>query len=131
MTTVTDQGPAALPGRMIAAWAGNDADAFAALFAEDGLMSLPGDTFLKGRAAVLAFMTAAYAGPYRGTSVTGRPLHVQPIADGVVLVVTEGGVLAAGETELAPERAIRAFWLLKNVGGEWLIAAYQNTPQQP
>jgi len=113
-------------GRIVAAWAKNDADAFADTFTEDGSLILPG-VFLTSREEIRSFMTKAFAGPYKGTNVTGTPLAMKPLADGA-LVITQGGVLAPGETEVAPERAIRASWLLARKGSAWHITAYQNTP---
>jgi uncharacterized protein (TIGR02246 family) len=116
-----------VPKRMIAAWAGNDAVAFSKLFTTDGSMILPG-VFVTGQDKILEFMTAAYAGPYRGTNVYGAPIGLKILGPGAVLLLTQGGVLAPGETEVAPERAIRASWNLVKRDGEWLVSAYQNTP---
>ncbi|MFL6163719.1 MAG: SgcJ/EcaC family oxidoreductase [Jatrophihabitantaceae bacterium] len=117
-----------VPGRIVAAWHAKDADAFAATFTEDGSMILPGDVYLTGRQRIRDFMAEAFSGPYRGTQVTGTPLAVKPLADDVVLVLTQGGVLADGESEVPAANAIRASWLLRRVDGRWLITAYQNTP---
>lgn len=119
---------AAVPARMVAAWAAHDAEAFAGLFAEDGTMMLPG-VYCQGRTAIREFMTAAYAGPYLGTTVTGTPIEIKPLAPGAVAVLTEGGVLAAGSGELAPADAIRASWILVKRSGRWVLAVYQNCPR--
>ncbi|MEK8107737.1 SgcJ/EcaC family oxidoreductase [Micromonospora sp. M12] len=116
-----------VPQRIIAAWAAHDADAFAATFTEDGSMILPG-VFHLGRDEIRGFMTQAFAGPYRGTRVTGSPTAVKVLAEDTVLVLTEGGVLAPNETEPAAERAVRASWLLVRRDGRWLLTAYQNSP---
>jgi uncharacterized protein (TIGR02246 family) len=118
----------AVPGRIVAAWAQHDAAAFARVFAEDGSMILPG-VYLTGREAIRDFMDQAFAGAYRGTRVTGTPIAVKPLAQEVVLLLTQGGVLSEGETEVSGAGAIRASWLLRKDGGEWLLAAYQNTPE--
>lgn len=120
---------AALPQRVIAAWAAHDADAFAEVFTEDGSMILPG-LHRKGREAIRAHMAAAFEGPYKGTRVTGTPFDVRPLAPGVVLLLTEGGVLAPGQDELAAENAVRASWLAVEKDGEWYLAAYQNSPRE-
>jgi uncharacterized protein (TIGR02246 family) len=121
---------AAAPQRITQAWAENDAAAFAAAFTEDGTMVLPGDVFKKGRADIEAFMAAGYAGPYKGTSVTGRPIDAKLLneAGDVASVVTIGGVLQPGETETSRAATIRATWILAKQGGEWLISAYHNSP---
>ncbi|GIJ22970.1 SgcJ/EcaC family oxidoreductase [Micromonospora lutea] len=124
---VDQAGVAALPGRIVSAWAQHDADAFGAVFVEDGTMILP-DLYLKGRDAIVAFMRDAFAGPYRGTTVTGQPIDIRFLNGEVAVVLTEGGVLLPGENTVAPERAIRASWLMVKGDGGWQLAAYQNSP---
>ncbi|RKR86894.1 uncharacterized protein (TIGR02246 family) [Micromonospora pisi] len=119
---------AAVPARMIAAWAAHDADAFADLFVEDGTMILPG-VYKKGRAQIREFMAAGYAGRYQGTQVTGQPIEIRPLAPGAVALLTQGGVLEPGETELSSQAAIRASWILVNQDGQWRLAVYQNCPR--
>jgi uncharacterized protein (TIGR02246 family) len=119
---------AAVPARMVAARAAHDAQAFADLFTQDGTMILPG-AYKKGRDEIREFMAAGYAGPYQGTRVTGSPIDVKPLADGAVALLTMGGVLAAGETELSDQAAIRASWILVRRDGRWQLAVYQNCPR--
>jgi uncharacterized protein (TIGR02246 family) len=121
---------AAVPARMIAAWAKHDADAFAELFTEDGTLMLPG-VYKKGRAKIREYMAAEYAGRYKGTRVTGQPIEIRPLAPGAVALLTEGGVLAAEGVALAAEEAIRASWILVNEGEGWQLAVYQNCPRDP
>lgn len=118
----------AVPARMVAAWAAHDADAFADLFAPDGTLILPG-VYRKGRDQIREFMTTAYAGPYRGTRVTGTPIDIKVLGEGAVAVLTEGGVLAPGATELSDDAAIRASWILVKREGRWQLAVYQNCPR--
>lgn len=120
---------AAIPGRIVAAWAAHDAEAFASVFTKDGSMILPG-SYQKGRDDIRDFMAAGFSGPYKGTQVTGEPFDVRVLADGVCLLLSVGGVLAAGETELPPERVVRASWLVVKQDGEWLLAAYQNSQSE-
>jgi uncharacterized protein (TIGR02246 family) len=119
---------AAVPARMVASWAAHDAEAFADLFTEDGTLILPG-VYKKGRDEIRAFMAAGYAGPYQGTRVTGTPLDIKPLAAGAVALLTTGGVIAAGATELSDEAAIRASWILVKRDGRWRLAVYQNCPR--
>jgi uncharacterized protein (TIGR02246 family) len=129
-TTVSDELAAlgAVPQRIIAAWAANDADAFAAVFTEDATMVLPGDVFVKGKDGIRAFMAAGYAGPYRGSTVTGDPIDAKFVNDSAAILVTEGGVLPAGATTVPDDERIRATWVLAKQNGNWLITGYHNSP---
>jgi uncharacterized protein (TIGR02246 family) len=119
---------AAVPARMVAAWAAHDADAFADLFISDGSMMLPG-VYKTGHDDIKAFMAAGFAGPYQGTQVTGQPLEIKPLASDAVAVITEGGVIGAGESELSDAAAIRASWILVKRDGQWKLAVYHNCPR--
>jgi uncharacterized protein (TIGR02246 family) len=120
---------AALPNLIMSAWAEHAAEDFANVFTQDGTMILPG-VFVKGREQIRSFMENAFAGPYRGTRVTGKPFSVKLFGTGSALLHTEGGVLAPGEEEVAGDRAVRASWLaVKEHDGRWRLAAYQNTPR--
>ncbi|MCC8251494.1 SgcJ/EcaC family oxidoreductase [Saccharothrix luteola] len=118
-----------VPLRLVAAWAENDANGVADVFTEDGILILPGDVFKKGRDEIRSFMKAAYAGPFKGSGVTGNPVDVRFYADDVALLRTHGGILAPGETEIAPELAVRSTWVCVKRDGTWLLAGYQNSPR--
>jgi len=127
--TVGDQAAiAAIPQRVVAAWAAHDAEAFAEVFTEDGSMILPG-LFKKGRGEIGAFMREAFAGEYKGTQVTGDPIEMRFFGPETGLLLTAGGVLAPGEKEVAADRAIRASWLVVKTNDGWQLAAYQNSPR--
>ncbi|GAB6899184.1 SgcJ/EcaC family oxidoreductase [Kineosporia succinea] len=128
MTAPTIDSPTDVLPAVVSAWAAHDSDAFADLFVAEGTMTLPG-RFLQGREKIREFLRAAYAGPYQGTRVTGTPIAITPLAEGAVAVVTEGGVLYAGDQEVQAGNAIRAVWVLSRAEGSWKLAAYQNTPR--
>jgi uncharacterized protein (TIGR02246 family) len=126
----TDQAAvAAVPQRVVQAWAEHDADAFAGVFTADGTLVMPG-LYLKGHDDIREYMSKAFDGPFKGTQVTGQPLDLRIHGD-MGIVITQGGVLAAGETEVTADRAIRATWVVVKDGGEWSLAAYQNSPLTP
>jgi uncharacterized protein (TIGR02246 family) len=118
-----------VPLKLVAAWAHNDAAGIAQVFAEDGIMILPGDVYKTGRPEILSFMAAAFAGPFKGTGVTGKPVDVRFVGDDVALLRTHGGILAPGETDIAPELAVRSTWVTVRKNGQWQLAAYQNSPR--
>ncbi|WP_116044963.1 SgcJ/EcaC family oxidoreductase [Amycolatopsis palatopharyngis] len=136
MTTVANAGPtdadkaavADLPSRIVQAWAAHDADAFAGVFTEDGSIILPG-VYRKGRDEIRSYMAEAFAQQYKGTQVTGQPIDLRFFDSECALLITQGGVLGPGETEVSAAQAIRASWLVVKHDGEWHLAAYQNSPR--
>ena len=121
---------AAVPGRLVSAWAAHDAEAFSQLFTPDGTLILPG-VYKKGRDEIRQFMADGYANQYKGTTVTGTPLDVKPLGSGAFALLTVGGVLGPGEKEVSSEQAIRASWILVKSEGLWRLAVYQNCPRDP
>lgn len=119
---------AALTQRVVAAWAYHDATAFASVFTPDGTMILPG-VFQQGRDAIEKYMAAAFQNEYQGTQVTGKPLDLRFLGSEGAVLITLGGVLRPGESEVADDEAIRASWTAVKIDGEWWLAAYQNSPR--
>ncbi|MDG4792772.1 SgcJ/EcaC family oxidoreductase [Micromonospora sp. WMMD1082] len=128
-TSAREKEVLSVPLRLVSAWATNDAAGVANVFTEDGILILPGDVYKKGREEIRAFMAAAYAGPFKGSRVTGRPVDVRFVSDEVALLRTHGGILAPGETEISPELAVRSTWITVKQGDEWLLSGYQNSPR--
>lgn len=126
--TVTDEFPfRRVPEHTTAAWAEHDADAFASIFTADTNVVIGGN-YLVGRAAVRAFMTAAFAGAFKGSRVVSDAVYLKRLDDEYALLVTVGGVMLPGDQEILPQRAIRATWLLAKRGEEWQIHAYHSSP---
>jgi uncharacterized protein (TIGR02246 family) len=128
-TTAKEKEALSVPLRLVAAWARNDAAGVADVFTEDGILILPGDVYKRGREEIRSFLAAAYAGPFKGTNVTGRPVDVRFVSDDVALLRTHGGLVAPGETEIAPELAVRSTWVTVKQDGQWRLAGYQNSPR--
>jgi len=129
MTTDADNAAiATLTQKVVAAWAYQDADSFAGVFTDDGTMILSG-VFCSGRAEVRDYMAKAFEGRYKGTQVTGKPISIRALGPDTAILLSLGGVLEAGETEVSEDGAIRASWLVIREDGQWRLAAYQNTPR--
>jgi uncharacterized protein (TIGR02246 family) len=118
---------AALPQKMLASWAYQDADGIADLFTEDGTLILPG-IFRQGREDIRAYFKDAFENKYRDTQVVGKPIGMRFFGPDVALLLSSGGVLGPGETEVSDGQAIRAGWFVVRTDGEWRLAAYQNSP---
>lgn len=129
MTTDADKAAiAALTQKVLAAWAYHDADTFANVFVEDGTMILSG-VFCSGRDEIREHMVKEFEGRWKGTQVTGKPISIRSLGPDVMILLSLGGILASGETEVSEGSAIRASWLAVRQDGEWKLAAYQNTPR--
>ena len=130
MTSDADAGAiAALTQQVSTAWAKGDADTFADVFVEDGTMILAG-VFCQGKDEVRDYMAKAFAGPYQGTQVTGQPIGIKALGPDAAILLSDGGIIAAGEDEVSEDSAIRASWTaVRQDDGTWLLAAYQNTPR--
>jgi uncharacterized protein (TIGR02246 family) len=129
MTSSSDQAAiAALTQRMVTGWAYGEAETLADLFVEDGTLILPG-VFCNSRDEIRDYFTKAFDGKYKNTQVTGKPISIRVLGPDVAILLSQGGVLETGETEVSEAGAIRASWLVVRQDGQWRLAAYQNSPR--
>jgi uncharacterized protein (TIGR02246 family) len=85
-------------------------------------------TYLRGRDEIYSYISAAFSGPIKGTTVISEPVSIEYINVDTGLVITEGGIVLPGETSVSAERAIRGTWVLAVEDGEWRIHAYHSSP---
>ncbi|MER5468946.1 SgcJ/EcaC family oxidoreductase [Streptomyces sp. NPDC002685] len=113
--------------RLYSAWADHDADAFADLYTEDATVVMPG-VFHDGREEIRAYMAAAFDGPLKGSRPLDEPRRIRFPRPGTAVVVSEAGILLAGESELPADRLRRATWVLVRdpADGSWAITSYHN-----
>lgn len=116
-----------VPIRIMAAWAANDADAFADVFTENGSLLMQ-DEQLTSRMEIRNYMAEGFRGPLKGAKVTGWPRTVELLDDTVAMVVTQGGILMAGDTGLASDREIRATWIAVVQDQQWKLLSHQSCP---
>lgn len=115
------------PLRIRAAWAANDADAFAEMFVENGSM-LVGDKQLMSREEIREYMAEAFSDPYKGAQLREDPVEIRLLSPDVAVAITEGGILGADATELAEEDVVRAFWVIAKRDGDWRVVSHQTSP---
>ncbi|MEU9826059.1 SgcJ/EcaC family oxidoreductase [Micromonospora chersina] len=114
--------------RIQAAWAANDADLFADTFTENGSLLMQ-DNQLTSREEIRDYMSRGFDGPLKGARVKGWPIEVRFLTDEVALVVTEGGILMAGENEIADGNLIRATWVIRRQpDGQLKLVSHQSSP---
>ena len=113
--------------RVDQAWEAGDAEAFVAGYTEDASVIQPG-VYEKDREEIRTTMAAAFAGPLKGSRVAARPVDVRFLTGDTAIVVSEDGIIFAGQDAVASERLVRATWVLVRRDGGWRIASYHNSP---
>ena len=117
----------ALLDNLYEAWADNDADAFVRHYVPDATVSMTG-SYAADREQVRQHMSAAFAGPLRGSRGVDTPQSVRFVTDDVCVVNSLAGILMAGETTLPSERERLATWVLVRTDDGWKVSAYSNCP---
>ena len=112
---------------LYAAWADNDADAFAAFYRDDATVVMPGVRHI-GRSAVRDSMAAGFQGPLKGSKAVDEPVDFRIVGGDTAIAISKAGILMAGETDVPAEREVTATWVLTKEDGGWMIAAYANAP---
>lgn len=109
------------------AWDTHDADAFVAKYTDDASAILPG-SYRSSRDEIRENMRAGFSTFLKGSTTTNKVLDVRFLNEDAAIVITETGVLFAGESAVPDDRLAIASWVLVRRDGEWLLAAYQNSP---
>jgi uncharacterized protein (TIGR02246 family) len=76
-------------------------------------------------------MAQAFAGPLRGSSTWNKQLSIRFAGQDAAIVVSASGILFPGDTEVPDARKVNATWVFEKRDGQWLIAAYHNSPLLP
>ena len=109
--------------RIRSAWDRGDARAYAAEFTEDATYVIFLGEVLRGRVEIESTHLDVLGKWQKGTKMAVRPLSVRALGDGVISVLTIGG-LAHGE----PIRfdKLQTFTFVRR-DGRWMCSAFQNT----
>jgi uncharacterized protein (TIGR02246 family) len=109
-------------------WAAGDADAMVADYTADATAIMPG-SMRDSREVIRQSMALGFAGPLKGSSTYNKQLSIRFLGRDAAIVVSESAVLFAGETEVPDDtRKVYATWVFERRDGQWLIAAYHNSP---
>jgi uncharacterized protein (TIGR02246 family) len=117
----------AVLGASYKAWEAGDADGMVADYTPDATAILPG-SLRDSREAVRQSMALAFDGPLKGSSTTNTQRSLRFVGRDAAILVSESGILFPGETEVPDVRKVNATWVLEKRDGQWLIAAYHNSP---
>jgi uncharacterized protein (TIGR02246 family) len=109
------------------AWEAGDAEGMVADYTADATAIMTG-SLRESREAVRENMALAFAGPLKGSSTCNKQLSLRFVGRDAAIVVSESGILFAGQTEVPDAGKVNATWVLEKQNGQWLIAAYHNSP---
>ncbi|MET7466393.1 SgcJ/EcaC family oxidoreductase [Nonomuraea sp. NPDC005501] len=74
-------------------------------------------------------MALAFEGPLRGSSTCNKQLGIRFVGRDGAIVISRSAILFPGETEVPDDvRQVNATWVFEKRDGQWLIAAYRNSP---
>jgi uncharacterized protein (TIGR02246 family) len=109
------------------AWEAGDADGMVADYTTDATAIMTGS--LRGsRDLIRDSMAVAFDGPLRGSSTYNKQLSLRFVGRDAAIVVSESGILFPGQTEVPDTGKVNATWVFEKRDGQWLIAAYHNSP---
>jgi uncharacterized protein (TIGR02246 family) len=113
--------------RLYEAWEANDAETFVADYTDDASVVQPG-VYKKDREEIRTTMAAGFAGPLSGSRAIDHPADVRFLTGDTAVVISEGGIIFAGQDAVANGGMVRATWTLVRRDGGWRIASYHNSP---
>jgi uncharacterized protein (TIGR02246 family) len=123
-----DDAVAAVLDEVYAAWAAGDADAFVAPYAEHATAVLPG-SYLQDKDAIRATMADGFTGPLKGSRGIHQVQSIRfPGAD-TAIVISKGGIVFAGQTDIAAQTRSVDTWVLSRQDGTWRVEAFHNCAQ--
>jgi uncharacterized protein (TIGR02246 family) len=128
MVAMTDGDVRDLYARLLEAWNGRDAEAFAALFADDGAMIGFDGSQATGR-EIREHLQPIFAG-HPTAAYVAHVREVRPLAPGVALLRAAAGMVPPGADDLNPAVNTLQTLLAVRSGDGWRIVLFQNTPAQ-
>ena len=109
------------------AWEAGDADGMVANYTADATAIMTGSR-RDSRDVISQSMALAFEGPLKGSSTYNKQLSLRFLGDDAAIVISESGILFPGQTEVPEAAKVNATWVFEKRDGQWLIAAYHNSP---
>ena len=128
MGAMTDREVRDLYARLLDAWNHRDADAFAALFGDDGAM-IGFDGSQAAGPAIRDHLGPVFA-DHPTAAYVARVREVRSLAPGVALLRAAAGMVPPGGEDLNPDVNTVQTLLAARAGDGWRIVLFQNTPAQ-
>ena len=113
--------------QLIDGWNRGSGAAFAAVFAEDGDLVAYDGTRFKGRQQIAPFHQELFDKWMKESRLVGQVENVRFLSRDVAVMHAIGGTVMRGKTEPSPERDSIQTLVATRQGGEWRLAAFQNT----
>ena len=111
------------------AWSAGDADGMVANYTTDASAIMTG-SLRDSRDVIRENMALSFAGPLKNTSTYNKQLSIRFVGRDAAIVVSESGILFGSQTEVPDAAKVNNTWVLEKRDGQWLIAAYHNSPAQ-
>src|ERR1700677_3609518 len=108
------------------AWEKGDADGMVADYTADATAIMTG-SLRNSRDVIRDSMALAFEGALKGSSTYNKQLSLRFVGRDAAIVVSESGILFAGETEVPDTDRVNATWVFEKRDGQWLIAAYHKS----
>ena len=112
------------------AWEVGDADGMVANYTTDATAIMTG-SLRDSRDVIRDSMAMAFAGPLKDTSTYNKQLSLRFVGRDAAIAVSESAIVFAGQTEVPDAAKVNATWVFEKRDGQWLIAAYHNSPVLP
>ena len=109
------------------AWEAGDADGMVADYTADATAIMTG-SLRDSRDVIRENMALAFAGPLKDSTTYNKQLSIRFLGRDAAIVVNESGILFAGQTVVPDAGKVNATWVFEKRDGQWLIAAYHNSP---
>ncbi len=113
--------------QLLNAWNNQDAEGFAALFAEDGNVVGFDGSSMNGREEIASELGRIFA-DHQTASYVAKLREVREVANQLVLIRAAAGMVPRGQSEINPETNAIQNILLSKQSGRFKIEVFQNTP---